>query len=98
MPALPAALAAALLLPGTAAAAQCAPRAVVLDRLAAAYGETRRSMGLAGQSALVEVFASDETGTWTIIVTGTNGLACMIAAGRNYQAVADTPPAPGDDA
>jgi hypothetical protein len=55
-------------------------------------------MGLAGQSAVVEVFASDETGTWTIIVTGTNGLACMIAAGRNYQAVADTPSAPGDDA
>ena len=91
------ALAAATL--GTAAAASnCAPRDVVIDRLADRYGESRQSIGLGANNAVVEVFASPETGTWTIIVTTAQGLTCMIASGQAFETLAEAPPAPGTDA
>ena len=77
--------------------AQCAARDAVVERLASGYGETRRSVGLAG-NAVMEVYASDDTGTWTVLVTMANGMACLVASGDNYQAVTDAPPKPGDDA
>lgn len=84
--------------PGLAQGATCAPRDVVVQRLAEAYGETRRSMGLAAQGAVVEVFASDASGSWTITVTRTDSLTCLIAAGQAFESMADALPAPGNDA
>lgn len=75
----------------------CAPRPVVLDRLASDYGETRQSIGLGAQGAVVEVFASSETGTWTITVTLTNGITCLVAAGESFESLAEALPAPGND-
>lgn len=75
----------------------CAPRAAVLERLANGYGETRQSIGLAAQGQVVELFASAETGSWTITVTLPSGLTCLVAAGEAYERVAETPP-PGPDA
>lgn len=66
-------------------AAKCAERAQVMQRLAESYGETRQSIGLAGDRQVVEVFASDETGTWTITVTMPNGMTCLVAAGQGYE-------------
>lgn len=43
--------------------AQCAARAQVLAELAERYGETRRGIGLAVNNAVMEIFASDATGT-----------------------------------
>ena len=42
----------------------CAPRDMVIERLAGTFGESRQSMGLGGQGHVVETFASAETGTW----------------------------------
>lgn len=44
----------------------CAPREIVLERLAEKYGETRQSLGLGANNAVVEVFASTDTGSWTL--------------------------------
>ena len=82
----------------TAAASNCAPRDVVLDRLADRYGESRQSIGLGANNAVVEVFASAETGTWTIIVNTAEGLTCMSASGQAFETLAEAPPAPGTDA
>lgn len=73
----------------------CAPRDRVIDRLASSYGETRRSMGLGANNAVVEVFASDASGSWTITVTLPNGLTCLVASGQAYEAMAHRPPARG---
>lgn len=78
-------------------ARNCAPRDAVIDRLAEGYGETRQSIGLGANNAVVEVFASDETGTWTITVTTPNGLTCLVASGQSYETLAETLPAPGVD-
>ncbi len=70
----------------TASAQQnCGPRGVVVDRLAEAYGESRQAIGMAQQGRVVEVFASLETGTWTITITLPSGATCLVASGESYE-------------
>lgn len=94
--------AAALLLVATtdvsAQGRNCGPRDAVVTRLAEGYGETRQSMGLGANNAVIEVFASDETGSWTITVTQPNGLTCLVASGQGYEQLAEALPAKGEDA
>lgn len=65
--------------------ATCAERAELVTHLAQRYGETRQAIGLSSSTQVVEIFASDETGTWTITVTRPDGVACMVAAGQNFE-------------
>ncbi|KUF12657.1 hypothetical protein [Pseudoponticoccus marisrubri] len=76
----------------------CAPRAAVVERLAITYGETRQSMGLGSNNAVMEVFASPESGSWTITVTLTNGMTCLVASGQAFEELADALPPKGDPA
>ena len=69
--------------PAAAQPSQCAPHEVVVQRLAEAYGETRRSAGPGANNTVVEIFASHRSGSWTITVTDATGLTCLIAAGQN---------------
>ena len=78
--------------------ANCAPREAVVERLGSRYGESRQSIGLGSNNSVVEVFASTETGTWTIVVTNTSGLSCLVAAGQAFEAIAEAPIAQGNDA
>ena len=89
---------AAACLTGPAAASNCAPRDVVVDRLAERYGESRHSMGLGANNRVMEVFASPETGTWTITVTSAGGLTCLVASGQAFETLAEALPEGGDDA
>ena len=75
----------------------CGPRDAVIDRLAQGYGETRQSMGLGSNNAVIEVFASDETGSWTITVTQPNGLTCLVASGQGFEQLSEALPPKGDD-
>jgi hypothetical protein len=88
------------LLPGTARAdgANCAPRDRVVVRLAESYGERRRSVGLGPGNRVVEVYASDDTGSWTITITMPGGLTCLVASGHAFEQLAKVPPRPGGDA
>lgn len=63
----------------------CADHATVVERLAERYGESRQSIGLSGDNSVVEVFASMDTGSWTITITRPGGLTCLAAAGQAYQ-------------
>ena len=76
----------------------CAPRQVVLERLADGFGETRQSIGLGTNDAVVEVFASGETGTWTITVTTAAGVTCLVASGQSFETLAEALPPKGNDA
>lgn len=75
----------------------CAPRDAVVTRLAERYGETRQSMGLGANNAVIEVFAS-VTGSWTITVTTANGTTCLVASGQAFEEMAESLPTAGDDA
>jgi len=67
--------------------ASCAEHKQVVERLANKYGETRQSYGLARNNSVLEVFASQESGTWTIILTLPDGTSCLVAAGEAFEAV-----------
>jgi hypothetical protein len=77
-------------------APQCDTRDRVTALLADRYGESRRALGLAGETAIMELFASDATGTWTITLTLPDGQTCLMASGAGYEAVTDGLPARGD--
>lgn len=82
------ALICALTVPQSLAAQQamiCGQRAQVIEQLQTRFGEERRSMGLAGRNRIVELFASDRTGSWTITVTGVDGITCLIASGQHHE-------------
>lgn len=84
--------------PTLAQGANCAPRDMVVMRLAERYGEARQSMGLAANNQMVEVFAAPDTGTWTITVTRPDGITCLVASGQAFEALVEALPAMGDDA
>ena len=63
----------------------CGDHALVVERLATGFGETRQSIGLAGNNTVIEVFASLETGTWTLTMTAAGGPTCLMASGVAFQ-------------
>ncbi|MFU1478014.1 hypothetical protein ACM25N_10010 [Roseovarius sp. C7] len=77
---------------------RCAPRDMVVDRLAKKYGESRQSMGLGANNAVIEVFASPSSGSWTITVTTPQGITCLVASGQAYETMAEALPDAGSDA
>jgi hypothetical protein len=76
-------------------APQCDARDRVLALLADRYGETRRSIGIAGEAAVMELYAADDTGTWTIAITLPDGQMCLMASGSGFEAVTEERPAKG---
>ena len=66
----------------------CGPHDQVTAHLASKYGENRQMMGLAANNMVMELFVSDETGTWTITATNGAGVACLVASGTNADTVA----------
>ncbi len=63
----------------------CGTRDTVVEKLGEKYGETRRGVGLAGPTAIFEIWASEATGTWTILKTTPNGQTCIMAVGDNWR-------------
>lgn len=78
-------------------AQRCASRQAVLTHLSESFGETRQSIGLGANNAVVEVFAS-QSGSWTITVTLPNGMTCLVANGEAFEQLAEALPAQGNDA
>ena len=78
----------AALIAGMATAAQaqthCDTRAVVVEKLGKVYGEVRRGGGLSGLTEIFEIWASEATGSWTILKTTPNGIACIMAVGDGW--------------
>ena len=83
---------AAILGPTAAHATACAPREQAVEYLADTYGETRRGIGMSSDGTLMEVFAAEDSGTWTIAVTRPDGTMCMVASGTSYEVLAEALP------
>ena len=80
-------LLALLAAPAAAQTPPCAPRDAMAETLAERWGETRRMVALDATGAMVELWASAETGTWTLTVTRPGGPTCMVAEGIAWEAV-----------
>ncbi len=68
-------------------AAPCVKRSDFLKHLSTNYNEAPIAMGVTASGRVLEVVVS-EKGTWTIIVTMPNGVACGIASGDGWETVA----------
>lgn len=76
----------------------CARRDTVVRKLAENFGETLRSVGLHRSDGIVEIYSSDETGTWTILMTRPDGISCLMSSGQMWEQDATPLQAPGEPA
>lgn len=62
----------------------CGERDQVIAELEEVFSETPMAIGQVDGNAVVEILVS-ESGTWTILATGTDGLSCIVSAGEGFQ-------------
>lgn len=74
------------LMPSMAAAGQptCGTRDSIVDQLKVKFKETHRASGLESDTKMIEIWTSETSGSWTILVTQASGVSCIAAAGRNW--------------
>ena len=77
---------------------QCAGHEMIAEALAKNFGEARRTMGLAEDNTVMELYASEATGTWTLTVTMPSGMTCLVAAGNSFEWLAKVEPTAGNPA
>ena len=68
-------------------AANCAKRDQIVDRLQSKYTETLTGRGIQGsndKTMILEIWASPETGTYTVLLTSAQGISCVMAAGTHW--------------
>ena len=58
------------------------------------YSEDPVAVGLANNGGLLEILASKDGATWTILVTAPGGSTCMVSAGENWRLVPLAPDGP----
>ena len=66
-------------------ARNCGNRDKIIDRLTNHYGEQRTGAGLTPNNGMMEIYASEEKGTWTVLITMPSGMSCLLAAGQDWQ-------------
>ena len=80
-------LGSAALAPPVHAQAACNTRDVVVERLEGKYSEVVAARGLQSAQQMIEVFASPETGSFTVVLSRPDGVSCIIASGNHWHSV-----------
>ena len=65
-------------------AAVCMNHKNLVSFLSDRYSEAPRALGLVEDRGLMEIYVS-QSGTWTIVMTTAQGIACIIAAGDTWE-------------
>lgn len=63
----------------------CAPTPQVYEILTERFQEYRIFAGLTSQGAVVEMWGSTETDTWTLVITRLDGISCVQASGAGFR-------------
>ena len=74
----------------------CGDHDTLVDILNKDHTEVRTGSGLAEGQMLIEIFVSEDTGSWTILSTTPEDIACIMAVGHTWEQ--DAPALPGDPA
>lgn len=69
-----------------ACAASCAPRVQVVERLTSQYGENVVGLGLSS-AGVMELFANEDSGSWTVVLTTPVGITCHVGSGEGYERI-----------
>ena len=65
----------------------CAPSAELTDRLERQFGESLRAQGLRDHETMLEVWSSDRTGRWTLVMSYASGRSCIVAMGEHWDQI-----------
>lgn len=84
-------MAAATLMAPTAVAqsAACMMHKDLMSYLGSKFEEKPHALGLVANQSIMQVLVS-QNGTWTIVMTTTQGLSCIVAAGDSWEDVRRT--------
>lgn len=63
----------------------CDSRETVHQSLEQGFGEAPAAIGIVSEDVIVELFAEAEGATWTLMVSNSDGHACLLAAGTDWQ-------------
>lgn len=74
---------------------RCHNREQIVSALTNGFHEEAVSIGLHHNGEMMELYASDDSGTWTLLLTRTDGISCVVATGEAFEQreidPADTP-------
>ena len=70
---------------GAHAAPVCSKRDDGVAQLSEKYKEASVGIGLASNGGLIELLATNDGTTWTLIVALANGPTCLVAIGHDWQ-------------
>ncbi|WP_109465244.1 hypothetical protein [Albibacillus kandeliae] len=59
----------------------CAPRTLLVERLSDAFGENQIALGLQSPTVMVELWGSEQSGTFTILLTRPDSISCVVSSG-----------------
>ena len=59
----------------------------IAKQLSSKYDESPVAFGLQSNGNLLQVYASEEKNTWTVVSTTPNGLSCIVAAGKTWESL-----------
>lgn len=65
-------------------APRCLPRADIVAALEMQFAESAVGMGLESEASVVEIFRSEDGGSWTILQSFSNGMSCVVATGTDW--------------
>jgi hypothetical protein len=67
------------------AQAVCGKRSDLLGQLAGRWKEAPVAMGLKDDGTMLEVVASADGSTWTVLITQPSGASCVVATGERWE-------------
>jgi hypothetical protein len=59
----------------------------IAKQLNSRYDESPVAFGLQSNGNLLQVYASEDKSTWTVVSTTPQGLSCIVAAGKTWEAL-----------
>jgi hypothetical protein len=59
----------------------------IAKQLGSKYDEAPVAFGLQSNGNLLQIYASEDKGTWTVVSTTPAGLSCILAAGKSWESM-----------
>tara|TARA_R100000656_G_scaffold1469_2_gene2867 strand:- start:222 stop:530 length:309 start_codon:yes stop_codon:yes gene_type:complete len=63
----------------------CQPYSIILETLNEKYGEHVTAHAINSNGKIVRFFRNSKTKTWTVIVSLTNDVSCIVGSGQNME-------------
>jgi hypothetical protein len=59
----------------------------IAKQLSSKYEEAPVAFGLQSNGNLLQIYASENKNTWTVVSTTPSGLSCIVAAGKSWESL-----------